>query len=83
MLAGPVPSFNTARLFFKRLRVGGVAVSSYDDAQSRASWAEVVETLARSGRAPVIDSVFAFDALADAFERLRQGPLGKVLVRVA
>ena len=28
-LAGPVPQFNTASLFFRRLRIGGVAVGTY------------------------------------------------------
>jgi hypothetical protein len=28
-LAGPVPEFNTAALFFRRIRLGGVAVSTY------------------------------------------------------
>ena len=28
-LAGPVPSFNTATLFFRRLRLGGVAVGAW------------------------------------------------------
>jgi hypothetical protein len=29
-----------------------------------------------------VDSVFPFDKLLDAFERLRRGPMGKVLVQV-
>jgi hypothetical protein len=29
---------------------------------------------------PLVDSVHPFDKLMDAFERLKQGPLGKVLV---
>src|SRR5207247_456314 len=34
-LAGEVPQFNTATLFFRRLRIGGVAVSAYTNQESR------------------------------------------------
>jgi len=81
-LAGPVPSFNTASLFFKRLKIGGVSVGSYRPQESQASWGQIVATLDRVRRRPLIDSVFEFDQLPAAFARLKQGPLGKVLVRV-
>ena len=42
-LAGPVPNFNTGTLFFRRLRLGGVAVSTYTNAESQAAWREVLE----------------------------------------
>lgn len=81
-LAGPVPSFNTASLFFRRLKIGGVSVGSYTPDESQTAWANVVATLQKNGRRPVVDSVFAFEQLQDAFARLKQGPLGKVLVRI-
>lgn len=81
-LAGPVPNFNTAALFFRRLRLGGVAVGAYTNAESRDAWRDVLELLARTGARPLVDEVFPFDKLPQAFERLAQGPLGKVLVRV-
>jgi NADPH2:quinone reductase len=81
-LAGPVPSFNTASLFFRRLRMGGVAVGSYTNAESRAAWQEVVRLLARTGARPLVDSVLEFDQLPKAFERLAKGPMGKVLLKV-
>jgi NADPH2:quinone reductase len=41
-LAGPVPDFNTATLFFRRIRLGVVAVGAYNHSESRgrggASW---------------------------------------------
>jgi len=79
-LAGPVPSFNTATLFFRRLRLGGVAVGAWTNAESRAAWQQVVPLLARAGARPRVDHVFPFDQLPQAFERLAQGPLGKVLL---
>ena len=79
-LAGPVPSFNTATLFFRRNRLGGVAASAWTNAESRAGWQEILNLLARAGVRPQVDKVFPFDQLPQAFERLTQGPMGKVLL---
>ena len=79
-LAGPVPSFNTATLFFRRIRLGGMAVSACTNAESRATWQEILNLLARTGARPQVDKVFPFEQLPQAFERLAQGPMGKVLV---
>jgi NADPH2:quinone reductase len=81
-LAGPVPSFNTATLFFRRIRIGGVAVGAYTNAESRAAWQNVLELLSRKGARPLVDSVFPFDQLPKAFARLAEGPMGKVLLQV-
>jgi NADPH:quinone reductase len=81
-LAGPVPSFNTATLFFRRNRLGGVAASAYTNAESHTAWQEILGLLARTGARPQVDHVFPFDQLPQAFERLSQGPMGKVLVAV-
>ncbi len=35
------------------------------------------------GQKPVVDHVFAFEDVKQAFARLAEGPMGKVLVRVA
>ncbi len=81
-LAGPVPNFNTATLFFRRIRIGGVAVGAWTNAESRAAWREVLPLLARTGARPQVDRVFPFEQLPQAFERLAQGPMGKVLLAV-
>jgi NADPH2:quinone reductase len=81
-LAGPVPNFNTASLFFRRLRMGGVAVGSYTNTESRAAWQEVVRLLSRTGARPLVDAVLPFDELPKAFDRLAKGPMGKVLLKV-
>jgi NADPH2:quinone reductase len=81
-LAGPVPQFNTATLFFRRLRLGGVHVGSYKPHEAQAAWKHIVDSLARTGTHPLVDRVFAFDELVAAFERLREGPMGKVLLAV-
>jgi NADPH2:quinone reductase len=79
-LAGPVPQFNLAKLFFRRLRIGGVAVSAYTSAESHTAWDQIVAALDRSGRRPLVDHVYPFEQLPDAFARLAEGPMGKVLI---
>ncbi len=81
-LAGPVPSFNTASLFFRRIHIRGVAVYTYSAAEAREAWDQIVAVLARTGARPLVDSVFDFDQLPQAFDRLKEGPMGKVLLRV-
>jgi NADPH:quinone reductase len=79
---GAVPEFNTASLFFRRNRIGGVAVADYPPPQAKAAWNQSVARLDAQGKRPVVDGVFPFDGLKDAFARLSQGPMGKVLVKV-
>ena len=79
-LAGPVPQFNTGTLFFRRLRMGGVAVSTYTNAESRTAWQTLVALLAKTNAKPIVDSVLPFEQLPKAFERLAAGPMGKVLI---
>jgi NADPH2:quinone reductase len=80
---GVVQGFNTATLFFRRNRIGGVAVGDYAPEAAHAAWDEVVGRLDALGKRPVVDGVFPFEEVNTAFARLAQGPMGKVLVRVA
>lgn len=79
-LAGEVPQFNTASLFFRRLRIGGVAVGAYTNEESRHAWDASVELLNKTGARPLVDEIFPFEELPAAFEKLAKGPLGKVLI---
>jgi NADPH2:quinone reductase len=81
-LSGPVPSFNTATLFFRRIRLGGVAVASYDAAESRGVWRIVLDLLANMKARPLVDSVFPFEQLPAAFARVTEGPFGKVILKI-
>jgi NADPH2:quinone reductase len=81
-LAGPVPSFNTASLFFKRLRIGGVYVGAYQAPEARMAWEAVLKLLRESGAAPLVDSVWDFERLPEAFARLAAGPMGKVVLKI-
>lgn len=82
MLGGPVPQFNTASLFFRRLQMRGVAVGSYSVEENRSAWRQVVALLSSKNQRPVIDSVFPMQQVPAAFARLAEGPMGKVLVDV-
>jgi NADPH2:quinone reductase len=79
---GVVPDFNTATLFFRRNRIGGVAVGDYSPAQAQTLWTRIVGHLDRMGRRPVIDHIFPFEEVKPAFARLAEGPMGKVLVAI-
>jgi len=80
--AGTVPDFNTATLFFRRNRIGGVAVSDFTPEGAQSAWAEIVRRLDAMGRRPVVDHVYPFEDVKQAFARLAEGPMGKVLVKV-
>jgi NADPH2:quinone reductase len=80
--AGVVPQFNTATLFFRQLRIGGVAVGAYTRPQAQAAWQSVVSLLNKTGDRPLIDSIHPFDNLPQAFDRLTHSPMGKVLLAV-
>ena len=77
---GAVPEFNTATLFFRRNRIGGVAVATYSPESAQTTWKEIVGRLDAIKKRPVIDRVFPFEDVKAAFAHLAQGPMGKVLV---
>lgn len=81
-LAGPVPSFNSATLFFRRLKMGGVAVGTYNHVEAHAAWDQIVTLLKKTGAKPLVDGVFGFADLNAAFEHLEKGPMGKVVLAV-
>jgi NADPH2:quinone reductase len=80
---GTVPEFNTASLLFRRIRIGGVSVGDESPETAQAVWKEIVGGLNAIGQRPQVDSVVPFGEVKKGFTRLAQGPMGKVLVRVA
>ena len=80
---GTVPDFNTATLLFRRIRMGGVAVGDDTAQAAQAVWKEIVARLDAIGRRPEVDVIVPFEEVMRGFARLAQGPMGKVLVRVA
>jgi NADPH2:quinone reductase len=81
-LAGPVPQFNTASLFSRRIWIRGVFVGSYKPHEAQQAWRALLDIMQSSGASPLVDHIFEFDQLPQAFQRLHDGPLGKVLLRV-
>ena len=80
---GTVPEFNTATLLFHRIRMGGVAVGDYTAQTAQAAWKEIVSRLDATRQRPQCDSIVSFEDVKKGFARLAQGPMGKVVVRVA
>jgi NADPH:quinone reductase len=80
---GTVPDFNTASLLFRRIRIGGVAVGDYTAQAAHTAWKEIVNRLDAMGQRPQVDTIVPFEDVKTGFMRLAQGPMGKVLVRVA
>lgn len=79
---GPVPDFRTPLLFFKRNKIGGVAVGDYTFEGAQEAWAGIVERMQADGHRPEIDRIFDFGDVKAAFARLEEGPMGKVVVRI-
>jgi NADPH2:quinone reductase len=80
---GTVPEFNTATLLFRRIRMGGVSVGDYTALAAQAAWKDIVNRLEKIGHRPQVDTIVPFEEVKDGFARLVQGPMGKVVVRVA
>jgi NADPH:quinone reductase-like Zn-dependent oxidoreductase len=60
-----------------------VAVGDYTPEAAQGAWKDIVARLQRDGSRPIADRVFDFEDVKSAFARLSEGPMGKVLVRVA
>jgi len=80
---GTVPKFNTATLFFRRNRIGGVSVGDFTAQEAHAAWEQIVGRLDAMGQRPQVDTIVPFEEVKMGFDRLAQGPMGKVLVQVA
>lgn len=80
---GTVPEFNTATLLFRRIRMGGVSVGDYTAQAAQAAWKEIVGRLDAMRQRPQVDTIVPFEEVKMGFARLAEGPMGKVLVRVA
>lgn len=72
----PIPS-----LMFKQCSIEGVVVSAYAPEEAQQAWAAITECLARTNARPVIEATYPMDEFRAAFDRLRQSPFGKVVLR--
>lgn len=73
-LQGIEARFDLPALMLRQARLRGVAVGHRSAFEDLTAWIE------RHRLAPRIDSAFAFERADRAFQRLREGPLGKVVV---
>ncbi|MFO0947060.1 MAG: zinc-binding alcohol dehydrogenase family protein [Planctomycetota bacterium] len=80
LLAGVEGSIPIPSLMFKQASVEGVVVSAYSAEESQDSWTQIVETLAKVGRKPILEGSFPMTDYLAAFERLRSAPFGKVVL---
>jgi NADPH2:quinone reductase len=60
----------------------GIFVGAYTAPEARQAWTKVLGLMTETGAKPIVDSIFPMARLMDAFERLKQGPMGKVLVEI-
>jgi len=82
LLAGSKSELIGATILFKRVRIEGVALGSYTPAEKQKAWEGALAVLERTGARPVIDRVFPFDRVPEAFEHLGHSPFGKVVIRI-
>ena len=82
LLAGVEGVIPIPALLFKRASIHGVLVTDDSPKTSQAAWVQIVETMNRTGFRPVIDSQFAFEYAAAAFEKLGGDVFGKVVIKI-
>lgn len=79
-LGGTAATIEPTRLIFKRLQIQGIQVAMFSDSGVQKAWSDIVHILEPiQGKIP-IDSIFPFEQVPQAFDRLRRGPFGKVLI---
>jgi NADPH2:quinone reductase len=80
MLGGVKAELDLPAILFRGIHLAGIFMSQYTPASAQTAWRGIVEALAKTGQRPPVDSVFVLDRAPEAFARLREGPMGKVLV---
>ena len=79
-LAGINCEISPVGIIFKRLQIHGMQVSMYKADESQRSLKELLAVLEPNKVALKIDKIFPFEEVQEAFEYMRYGPLGKVLI---
>jgi len=79
-LGGIASTINPLKILFKRLEIHGIHGDDYTTANLHQAWKGVVAALEKGKDSIPIDKVFAFDQLHEAYDHLRHGPMGKVIV---
>jgi NADPH2:quinone reductase len=79
-LGGIKCEIDPVQMIFKRLQINGMQVSLYEAAESQRAMAGLLKVLAPGKVKILIDKVFPFSQVQEAFEHMREGPMGKVIV---
>jgi NADPH2:quinone reductase len=80
MLAGVNVGFNVGKMIFKRIHICGIAVGSQTPAEARGNFDQLVGVLRRTGARPLVDRVYPFGQVQEAFAHLQRGPMGKIVI---
>lgn len=83
LLAGLTSEITLGLLIFKQITLRGMNVGEPTAAESQESWKAIVAALEKTGARPLIDSVYPMAGVQEAFARLQEGPMGKVLIDIA
>jgi NADPH:quinone reductase len=79
-LGGVECVLDPVQMIFKRLQIHGMQVSLHEAPEMQRGMRELLQVLA-PGRVRIpIDRVFPFDHVQEAFEHMRHGPMGKVII---
>ncbi len=79
-LGGVKSEISPIEIIFKRLQIYGLQVSLYSADESQIALKELLDVLEPSKGKIVIDKIFPFDQVHEAFEHMRHGTMGKVIV---
>ncbi len=79
-LGGIKSQIDPINIIFKRLQIHGIQVALYSDSGVQKAWYDLHEVIKPLKSKVAIDRIFPFDKVQEAFEHMRHGPMGKVLV---
>jgi len=79
-LAGIKCEINPLEILFKRLQIHGIQVSMYSAAESQDAFDALCRLLEPSKTAPLVDKIFPFAQVQEAFAYMRDSAMGKVIV---
>lgn len=81
-LGGIKSQINPLTILFNRLQIHGIQVGDYQDKEVQEAWRGIVSSLEADKKSVPVDKVFPFDQVQEAFDHMRHGPMGKVVIQV-
>jgi NADPH2:quinone reductase len=79
-LGGLKSELDPVEIIFKRLQIHGLQVSLYEAEESQIAMKKMLDVLKPAKGNVLIDKIFPFEQVQEAFEHMRHGPMGKVIV---